>query len=116
LGDSSVKFFEKYFGMRIKMQKNPDRSARSTAVVHNLNSRMFYTAKLGKILFSTKFSRHAAVHTSMYTVPLYKSKLFISRSCPILVLRTVLGRPRRADIKKNVEKYQGPKKGFLSRF
>ena len=54
--------------------------------------------------------------TTQYTVPLWESKLFISRSCPILVLTTVLGRPRRADVKKDVKNYQGPKKAFLSRF
>ena len=41
------------------------------------------------------------------TVLLQKSKLFISRSCPILVLTTVLGRPRRADVKNGVKIYQG---------
>ena len=30
------------------------------------------------------------------------------RSCPILVLTTVSGRPRRADAKTNVKNYQGP--------
>ena len=44
------------------------------------------------------------------TVPLWKSKLFISRSFPILVLTTVLCRSRRADAKKDVKNYQGPKK------
>jgi hypothetical protein len=42
------------------------------------------------------------------TVPLCKNKLFISRSCPILVLTTVLCRPRRADDKNDVKNYQGP--------
>jgi hypothetical protein len=42
------------------------------------------------------------------TVPLYKRKLFISRSCPILVLIYVLGRPRRADVKHELKNYQGP--------
>jgi hypothetical protein len=42
------------------------------------------------------------------TVLLYKRKLFISRSCPILVLTTVLGLPRRADVKNGVNNYQGP--------
>ena len=50
------------------------------------------------------------------TVPLCNSKLFISRSCPILVLTTVMGRPRRADVEKDVKNYQGPKKALLSRF
>jgi hypothetical protein len=45
---------------------------------------------------------------SICTVPLRKSKLFISRSCPILVLTTVLIRPRQADIKNSVKNYQGP--------
>jgi hypothetical protein len=39
---------------------------------------------------------------------MYKNKLFISRSCLILVLATVLGRPRRADVKKDVKNDQGP--------
>jgi hypothetical protein len=46
------------------------------------------------------------------TVSLFKSKLFINRSCLILVLATVLGmvlgRPRRADDKNIVKNYQGP--------
>ena len=50
------------------------------------------------------------------TVPLLKNKLFISISCPILVLTTVMGRPRRADVEKDVKNYQGPKKALLSRF
>ena len=50
------------------------------------------------------------------TVSLCNSKLFISRSCPILVLTTVMGRPRRADVEKDVKNYQGPKKALLSRF
>jgi hypothetical protein len=41
------------------------------------------------------------------TVPLYNSKLFISRSCLILVLTTVRGRPRRADVKNDVKNDQG---------
>ena len=49
-------------------------------------------------------------------VPLCESKLFISRSCLILVLTTVLGHPRRANVKKGVKNYQGPKKASLSRF
>jgi hypothetical protein len=43
-----------------------------------------------------------------YTVPLYKSKLFISRSCPIFVLATVMGRSSHAEFNslylKNHEK------------
>ena len=50
------------------------------------------------------------------TVSLCDSKLLISRSCPILVLTTVMGRPRRADVEKDVKNYQGPKKALLSRF
>jgi hypothetical protein len=42
------------------------------------------------------------------TVPLYESQLFISISCPILVLDLVLGRPRRADVKNVVKNYQVP--------
>jgi hypothetical protein len=42
------------------------------------------------------------------TVSLCKRKLFITRSCLILVLATVLGRPRHADDGKNtVRNYQG---------
>jgi hypothetical protein len=37
-----------------------------------------------------------------------KDKLFISRSCPILVLTNVMGRPRHADAKVDVKSYQGP--------
>ena len=40
--------------------------------------------------------------------PSLKSKLFISRSCPILVLTTVLIRPRHVGIKNSVKNYQGP--------
>jgi hypothetical protein len=35
-----------------------------------------------------------------------KSEVCISRSCPILVLTTVLGRPRRASAKNDFKKYQ----------
>jgi hypothetical protein len=38
----------------------------------------------------------------------YESKLIISRSCPFLVLTTVLRRPRHADCKNSVKNYQGP--------
>ena len=55
-------------------------------------------------------------HGTARTISLCKSKLFISRSCPILVLTTILGRTRRAYVKKSVKNYQGPKKAFLSRF
>jgi hypothetical protein len=41
------------------------------------------------------------------TVPLSKSKLFISRSCPILILKTVLGFLRLADVKNDLNNYQG---------
>jgi hypothetical protein len=46
----------------------------------------------------------------MCTVPLWNRKLFISRSCAILVLTTVLGRPRRADVENGVKTIhdQGP--------
>ena len=50
------------------------------------------------------------------TVSLCDSKLYFSRSCPILVLKKVMGRPRRADVEKDVKNDQGPKKGLLSRF
>ena len=46
--------------------------------------------------------------TKFSTVPLCTSKVFISRSCPILVLATVLGRPRHTDAKNDVKNYQGP--------
>ena len=39
-----------------------------------------------------------------------KSRLFISRSCPILVLTTVLYQPRRTDVKNDGKNYQGPRK------
>jgi hypothetical protein len=55
-------------------------------------------------------ARHATLLRSgslSRTVPLYESKLFINRSCLILVLTTVLGCPRRTDVKKDVKKYQG---------
>ena len=42
------------------------------------------------------------------TVSLLKSKLFISRSRPFLILTTVLGCPRHADSKVSVKNYQGP--------
>ena len=45
---------------------------------------------------------------SICTVPLRKSKLFISRSCPILVLTTVPGRPRHTGAKNNVKGYAWP--------
>ena len=47
------------------------------------------------------------------TVSLGNGKLFISGSCPILFLMTILGRPRRADAKTSIKNYQGqplPKK------
>jgi hypothetical protein len=37
-----------------------------------------------------------------------KIKLFITISCPILVLTTVLGCPRRADVNDGVKNYNGP--------
>ena len=42
------------------------------------------------------------------TVLLLNRKLFINKSCPMLVLTTVLGRPRRTDVKTDVKNYQGP--------
>jgi hypothetical protein len=42
----------------------------------------------------------------MRTVPLYIRKLFISGSCPILVLTTVIGHPRHVDAKNDVKNYQ----------
>jgi hypothetical protein len=41
------------------------------------------------------------------TVPLRKIELFIGRSCPILVLTTVMGCPRHNDAKNGVKNYQG---------
>jgi hypothetical protein len=34
--------------------------------------------------------------------------MFISGSCPILVLTTILGQPRHAGAKNDFKKYQGP--------
>ena len=53
---------------------------------------------------------HTLVYTAVYhghaaaavTVLLFKHKLFISGYCPVLVLTTVLGRPRHDDIKKEL--------------
>jgi hypothetical protein len=44
-----------------------------------------------------------------------RRKLFISRSCPILVLTTVLSLPRRADFKKYVKNYQGTGANYFPR-
>jgi hypothetical protein len=44
--------------------------------------------------------------SSLRTVLLSKRKLFVSRSCSILVLTTVLGRLRHTDAKNDVKKYQ----------
>ena len=44
----------------------------------------------------------------LVTVPLYKRKVFIIGSCPILVLSSVLGPQRRADDKTGVKNYQWP--------
>ena len=46
--------------------------------------------------------------SQLCTVPLYNSKVFISGSCPILILTTVLGHSRRTDAKNDVKNYQGP--------
>ena len=51
---------------------------------------------------SAEFSRFSLRGVSL-TVPLLESKLFISRSCPILVLTTVLGCSRRVDVKNDVK-------------
>ena len=73
-------------------------------------------------ILSTQVSRpypgtavHTILHGCVYiTVPLDKSKLFISRSCLILILTTVPGHSRHADVKKSVKNYtllassQGP--------
>ena len=48
------------------------------------------------------------VSVDLYSVPLGNIKLFISGSCPILVLTKVLCCPRRADAKNDVKSYQGP--------
>ena len=58
-----------------------------------------------------------AVAINTGTVSLSNSKLFIGRSCPILVLTTILDRPRRADVKNCVKDCQRPKtKAFRRRF
>jgi hypothetical protein len=41
------------------------------------------------------------------TVPLCKSKVYISGPCLILVLTTILGRPRRTDAKNDVKIIMG---------
>jgi hypothetical protein len=57
-------------------------------------------------------ARRAAIHTVRAIVPTAQrvmiTKIFISGSCQILVLTTVLGRPRHAYAKKRVTNYQGP--------
>ena len=53
---------------------------------------------------------------SIRTVPLLKKNLFISRSCPILVLKAVLGRPRHADAKNSGKNYQGQLRHDKMRF
>jgi hypothetical protein len=70
-----------------------------------------YTRPYERTKFSMYRCTHSCVHTAVsqcITVPLCKSKLFIGGSCPILVLTTVLGRPRHADAKNDVKNYQGP--------
>ena len=48
------------------------------------------------------------LHQMQCTVPLRKSKLFISESCPILVLTTILSNLCRANTKNDTTIYQGP--------
>ena len=48
------------------------------------------------------FIHVTAAMTHEYTVQLSKRKLFISGSCPILVLTTVVGLSRHADAEKSV--------------
>ena len=52
------------------------------------------------------------------TVPLLQEniKVFISGSCPILVLTTVLNRPRRTDTKNDFKHHQGPTPSEKIRF
>jgi hypothetical protein len=65
------------------------------------------------VLFSLPRTQYSWTEPPLCTVPLYDSKLFISRSCLILVLTTVLHRPRRADVKKDVKNYQVPTTAVL---
>jgi hypothetical protein len=53
---------------------------------------------------SLRFLEHSIV---LYHC-VHKSNLLISRSCPILVLTTVMVSPRHADVKNGVKNYQGP--------
>jgi hypothetical protein len=64
---------------------------------------MFVSRASNKLLIYLKLMLHDNI-----TVPLCQGKLFISRSCPILVLTTVLsGRPCHGDAKNVVNNYQG---------
>ena len=51
---------------------------------------------------------YTRVHQMQCTVPLRKSKLFISESCPILVLTTILSNLCRANTKNYPTNYEGP--------
>ena len=51
------------------------------------------------LVYTAVYHGHAA---AAVTVLLFKHKLFISGYCPVLVLTTVLRRPRHDDIKKEV--------------
>ena len=66
-------------------------------------------------LFSIDTAVVIHVHFRMYctSVPLCNRKLFISTSCLILVLKTVLGRPRHADAKNGVENYHGSQENAM---
>jgi hypothetical protein len=59
----------------------------------------------GTCTSSTKF-RYLSTMLVLYHC--FKKKNCITRSCPILVLTTVLGRPRHADAENDAENYQGP--------
>jgi hypothetical protein len=81
--------------------------------VQYLPSRSIREAKSRNLLshsgtVCTAVIKRAGLGHDINTVSLLKRKLFITRSCPIVVLTTVLGRPRRADVKNGVKNYQGP--------
>ena len=63
--------------------------------------------KINKWYGMPRFCRRFGSLSRTSTVPLYKRKRFISRSRLILVLTTVLGRPRRADVKKVLKTIMG---------
>ena len=48
-----------------------------------------------------------------YTVPLCKSKLFIKRFCPILVLTTILCRLHHADASSRFPHHTGVGRGYI---